>query len=265
MRGIVKLFFAFILLSFSSCRKVIDLELRDSDIKYVVEGIITNEPNSCKVYLSQSKPFYEDNQFAAISGATITIKDNGLEVPLTETQAGVYQANVKGVPGHVYQLSITINNEHFTATCTMPQPVLLDTLYISAGPFNQFQFATVKYSDQAGVKNNYRFVQYVNGIKDPTIFWENDEFTDGFSIITQLDTGVDEKDDPRNIKKGDEVTVEMLCLDETVYKYWYSLRSGGGDGSGNSAAPANPVTNLKGGALGYFSAQTVSRKTIIAP
>ena len=169
------------------------------------------------------------------------------------------------MPGRRYDLSVTINNLEFTASCTMPQPVVMDTLYVVPGPFGQFRFATVGYTDHAGINNQYRFVQYVNGIKDPAIFWENDEFTDGQKIIVQLDTGVDKKDDPRDIESGDQVTIEMLGLDEAVYKYWYSLQSGGGDGSGNSAAPANPVTNIKGGALGYFSVQTIDRRTVIAP
>jgi hypothetical protein len=59
----------------------------------------------------------------------------------------------------------------------------------------------------------------VNGVKDPRIFWENDEFTDGEAVVTQLDTGIDKKDDPRNINSGDEVTIEMLCLAEAIYKY----------------------------------------------
>jgi hypothetical protein len=133
----------------------------------------------------------------------------------------------------------------------MPSPVLLDTVYVSKGPFGQFQFATVGYDDPAGVANSYRFVQYLNGVNDPAIFWANDEFTDGEKVLTQLDTGIDKKDDPRNIKSGDSVTIEMLGIDEAVYKYWYSLHFNGGDG-GNIATPANPVTNIKGGALGLF-------------
>jgi len=108
-------------------------------------------------------------------------------------------------------------------------------------------------------------VQYVNGAKEPTIFPENDEFTDGQFVILQLDASADEKDDPRNIKTGDKVTIEMQCLDDPVYEFWYTLRSGGGDGDGNTAAPANPITNIKGGALGYFSAHTVTRQSVVAP
>lgn len=266
MRFLKKAMTALMFVSFYSCEKVIDLKLNDIDIKYVVEGVITNEPGVCKVTISQSKPFYDDNQFAAISGAIVKVKDNGVEVPLKETRPGVYETNaINGTPGNTYQLSVLIDNQTFTATCTMPRPVALDTLYIEPGPFNQFQFAYVGYNDPAGEKNNYRFVQYLNGVKDPTIFWENDEFTNGMEMLYLLDTEVDKQDDPRNIQSGDEVTVEMLCLDDAVYKYWYSLSTGGGDGSVSSAAPANPITNIKGGALGYFSAHTIARRTVIAP
>ena len=55
----------------------------------------------------------------------------------------------------------------------------MDTIYISRGPFGQYKFATISYTDPAGINNGYRFIQYVNGVKEPTIFWENDEFTDG--------------------------------------------------------------------------------------
>jgi len=265
MEHIKRLILVLCVLSLCSCQKVVDLKLHDADIKYVVEGIITNEPGVCKVNLTQSKPFYEDNQFPGVTGAIITIKDNDVEFLLPETQPGVYETNqINGTPGHVYQLSVTINGYVFTASSKMPLPVSLDTVYISNGPFGEFKFATVGYNDPAGISNNYRFVQYLDGVKDPAIFWQNDEFTDGQTVLIQLDTGVDKKDDPRNIKSGDTVMIEMLGIDDAVYKYWYSLHFNGGDG-GNIATPANPVTNLSGGALGYFTAQTVDRKSVVVP
>ena len=254
------------LFSLSACRKVIGIDVRDADIKYVVEGIVTNEPGSCRVLLSQSKPFYENNQFAAISGATITITENGLPFSLLETSPGVYENNsLRGTAGHAYQLTVSIGGQVFTAGCTMPGLVNLDTLYVAAGPFGQFQFAHIGYEDPAAAENFYRMAQYLNGVKDPAIFWARDEFTNGQKNLVRLDTGVDRKDDPRAIKSGDEVTIELQSVSEDVYRYWYSLRSGGGAGSGSIAAPANPVTNIEGGALGYFSAHAVDRRTVVAP
>ena len=266
MRHTRRLFLIVLIIGLLSCNKVIDLKLNDTDIKYVIEGIITNEPAVCRVTITQSKNFNEDNQFPKVSGAVVKIKDGANEFVLAETLPGVYETNtISGTPGHTYHLSITVNAQTFTATSTMPQPVSMDTLYVSKGPFGQFKFATVGYTDPAGINNGYRFVQYVNGVKEPTIFWENDEFTDGQFVIMQLDASADEKDDPRNIKTGDQVMIEMLCLDNAVYRYWNTLRTGGGDGDNNTAAPANPITNIQGGALGYFSAHTISRRTVVAP
>lgn len=266
MRHLVLISSILFLACISACNKVIELDLRDTELKYVIEGIITNEPGVCKVYISQSKNFNEDNEFRKISGAIVMVRSNGLEFRLNETAPGLYSTTqVTGTPGAKYDLMVTVNDQKFTATCTMPQPVFMDTLYVSPGPFGQFKFATVGYTDPAHINNGYRFVQYVNGVKEPTIFWENDEFTDGESVIMQLDASADEKDDPRNIKTGDNVMVEFQCIDDVIYRYWYTLRAGGGDGDGNTAAPANPITNIHGGALGYFSAHTVSRKSVIAP
>ena len=266
MRPVARLIYISTVLLLCSCNKVIELNLRDTEIKYVIEGVITNEPGICTVKLSETKNFNEDNQFQKVSGAIVKVKDNGIQTTLTEVQPGLYETGlITGTPGHIYELSVSINNQSFTATSTMPQPVGMDTLYVSPGPFGEYKFATVGYTDPGGINNGYRFVQYLNGVKEPTIFWDNDEFTDGQFVIIQLDNGADEKDDPRNIKTGDKVTIEMQSLDEPVYEFWYTLAFGGGDGNGNTAAPANPITNIKGGALGYFSAHTVSRKSVVAP
>lgn len=266
MRTLAKFLWILIGATAVSCNKVIDLDLRDTEIKYVIEGIITNEPGVCKVLLSKSKNFNEDNQFQYVSGAIVRVSDNGVEHMLSEVRPGVYETQaITGMPGHKYHLYVSIDNQLFTATSTMPQPVSIDTLYISKGPFGQFNFATVGYTDPAGENNGYRFVQYLNGVKERTIFWENDEFTNGQSVILQLDNSATERDDPRNIKTGDRVIIEMLCLDEAVYNFWNTLSVGGGDGEGDTAAPANPMSNIQGGGIGYFSAHTISRKTVVAP
>jgi len=105
-------------------------------------------------------------------------------------------------------------------------------------------------------------VQYVNGLKEKTVFSDDDEFTDGLTIRKQLNYYNDTNDSKRDIKTGDTVRIDMICIDSSVYQYWYGLSSeaSGGDGS---ASPTNPTSNITGGCLGYFSAQTVRTKTLI--
>ncbi|HKZ66576.1 MAG TPA: hypothetical protein VJ111_09490, partial [Chitinophagaceae bacterium] len=67
-----------------------------------------------------------------------------------------------------------------------------------------------------------------------------------------------------DIKSGDTVKLDMLCIDPAVYKYWYSVNQSA-TGNSQSASPANPVSNISGGALGYFSAHTIQTKTLLVP
>ncbi|HYH13663.1 MAG TPA: DUF4249 domain-containing protein, partial [Flavisolibacter sp.] len=99
-------------------------------------------------------------------------------------------------------------------------------------------------------------VQYINDRKNKDIFVQNDDLTNGRKNTNTLFNHDDE------IKSGDRIRVELQTIDQPVYKYWYSLWQGA-TGGGNAASPANPLSNLSGSALGYFSAHALSSKTVI--
>jgi len=256
------------LLIFTGCKKVIHVNLNDADKQYVIEGVITNQPGTCSVLLSQTKNFEDDNDFAGVSGATIQITEQGGSTTLlTETSTGVYETTtLYGASSKTYLLSVTINGHQFTASSTMPQPVNLDTVLIIKDDElgKNRMLANVQYKDPPQTGNNYRFVQYVNGRKEKQIFIRNDDLSNGNTVTTKLRYPKDDNGD-NEINTGDLVKIDMLCIDSAVYKYWYSLNKGATGGSGmSSATPANPVSNIQGGALGYFSAHTLQSKTVVA-
>ena len=61
---------------------------------------------------------------------------------------------------------------------------------------------------------------------------------------------------------GDTTTVEMRNIDRATYKYFVALDASNGNGP-NASVPANPNNNFEGACLGYFSAYTVQRRTLI--
>lgn len=252
----------------TSCEKVIQLDFDKVEKKYVIEAMISDQPNSCKVLLTQTKNFDENNTFTDISGAQVIITDNsGSPVTLTETSAGVYEApTITGVSGHTYNLKVNVNGQTFAATSTMPSFVPMDSLYITEVTFfnETYKFSTVPYNDPAGIQNAYRFIQYVNGKKEETNFVMDDDLNDGLTTERILAYYDDDEADRRKLKSGDNVRVDMLCIDYPVYKYWFSLEQGA-TGTSYSATPGNPVTNIGGGALGDFSAHTIRTKTVILP
>lgn len=257
-------FFIMISVFLVSCQKVVSVHLDSSEAQYVIVGTVNGGVQGCSVSISQTKDFSEDNDFPGISGATVTIANNGVNYALTDNNDGVYKTDaITGVPGDTYDLTVVLGGTTYTASSTMPQLVAFDSMYVSQSAFSGKSHMTVVYQDPAGIANYYRFVQYVNGNKEKTIFVSDDEFTDGNLTRNQLNYSNDTDDKKRDIDAGDSVRVDMMCIDQAVYNYWYSLSSGA-TGDSQSASPSNPVTNIKGGnVMGYFGAQTLQSRTIL--
>jgi hypothetical protein len=251
-------------ISIISCEKVIDVELNESDKKYVIEGTISNISGTpAEVRLSETKAFNDQNNFNGISGATVTIQvSGGTTYTLTQTAQGIYRSSAfTGTPGTTYNLSVSINGNTFTATSTMPQQlVTLDTLTVSTFAFggNSSRIVSPAYKDPIGLGNSYRLIQYVNSTLVKRVFVQNDELSDGLTITRPM------INPDSDVSPGNLVKVDLLCIDPNVYKYWYSLDQAS-TGTNQNATPANPVSNINGGALGYFSAHSVTSKTIVVP
>lgn len=252
---------------FTSCEKVIDVNLKGAEAKYMIEGTLTDSVGDCSVLITQTKNFDEDNNFAGVSGAEVSITDNstGTVTTLTETAPGVYEApSLTGNYGKTYTMKVKIGDKVFTASSSMPKQLSMDTVYVSdENMFGEiWKLANIEFQDPAGIDNYYRFIQHINGIKTKQLFIRDDGLVNGKLFSTKLYMNPDMEDKDK-IKSGDKVKIEMQCIDAEVYKYWFSLEQGAtGDGV---AVPANPVSNIQGGALGYFSAYTTQWQEITAP
>lgn len=246
----------------ASCTKVIHVDLNSSSPKLVVEATINDKPGPYTVHLSRSVNFDQPNDFPAATGAKVIITDAtaGVTDTLTEATPGWYQTHtINGVSGHTYQLVIYADNTTYTSSSTLPHAVPFDSLY--AENFSAFGGTSKNvipvYTDPAGVENYYRFIEVVNGKRLENIYVRNDDRTDGLKNTRPI---FNDEDD---IKTGDTLVLEMQCTDKNVYTYFNSLDESS-TGSSQSI-PANPVNNVTGGALGYFSAYTTASKTIIVP
>ena len=244
-----------------SCEKLIDVNIGSVEKKYVVEGQITDNTNSARITLSQTIDMTDSNKFNGIETALVTLsEDNQKPVELTHSGGGVYRANMTGKPGSTYRMTIKVDGQTFTATSKMPGKVHYDTLYVTERMFlgKLRKLATVEFTDPPGLGNAYRFIQYVDGRKENTIFAMDDNVIDGRKIIYEL---LIFGDQDYSLRSEDQLRVEMRCIDIPAYKFWYSLTQGS-LGQSQSASPGNPITNISGGALGYFSAQTFEAKSI---
>jgi hypothetical protein len=165
-----------------------------------------------------------------------------------------------GRPGETYSLAVTTGGKTYTAKSTMPAVVTLDSISAKPDIFNASKgqrIITVHFQDPGNIPNQYRFIMYVNGVQVKSVFAFDDEFIDGKYVDLDL-----EQTDTK-IYPQDTVDVEMQCIDEPVYTYWYTLAQQQVTNPGGQVAPANPPTNITPATLGYFSAHTSQRLTII--
>jgi len=250
---------------FYSCKKTVVLDLNNAPAQTVIQGDVTNESGPYTITINQSVGFYADNVFPPVSGAVVKISDNnGITDSLTETTPGVYSTHtLQGQPGNTYILSVVANNINYTATSTMPMLVPFDSIsFRTTSAFGQTRTnALVNFQDPAGIKNQYQFIEYINGKQfTKSIFVFDDRLSDGRYITSTLFT------DSTYFNSGDVLKINMNCIDPDVYTYFYQLSRSSGNGTfGSTASPANPTSNINNGALGYFSAHTTEARTVVVP
>lgn len=245
-----------------SCEKVIDLDLNKADAKLVIEANITNSTEVQFVKISRSVPFDQSNKFPPVSGAVVHFADErGRVFHLEEKEPGLYVANrFTGRPGITYYLRVLVDDKEYTASSKMPDQVYIDSLGITMNTLFDEEQKIVQaiYSDPPEVKNYYRFLLKINGFPTKSYFVFDDNFTDGRSVVRDL---FDFDLEPQS---GDEATIEMQCIDPVIFRYWLGLSQNESRG-GASTIPANPVSNISNGALGYFSAHTSQLETLDIP
>jgi hypothetical protein len=250
------------ILVFSSCEKVIDLDLTSSSSQLVIEGNITDQAGPYYVKLTKSVPFDESSNYPVVEDALVVISDNaGVTDTLTYTADGIYQTNIlQGVPGRTYTLEVVTEGKSYAAESLMAPYVAFDSIRVSA-----FEFAgTIQnvivpvYKDPVNVGNNYFFVLKVNDVLDNSYMLWNDNTNNGILNQRPLNTRT-------TIESGDNISLEMQSLNIDDYNYYFTLSQIAGNGPGGGTTPTNPPNNITGGALGLFSAHTSQTKTTVIP
>jgi hypothetical protein len=252
------LFYGLITIVFlNSCEKVIDLKLDTSGSQIVIQGNVYDQPGPYTVKISKTAGFDESNIFPPVAGAEVEISDNaGNTEVLTETSPGIYLTSaIQGVPGRIYTLTIKAEGKNYTAGSFMPPAVNIDSLYCMKSYFGDFLQLYAEFLDPAGTENYYHLIQNINGVAQDVMGIASDELYNG-QIIKFPFMPVDEES---ILTIGDTTTIWLESIDKSVYEYYRTTDMY----SGQYTTPSNPVSNISNGALGYFKACSIRKKTII--
>jgi hypothetical protein len=248
---------------------VIDIELRDADRKYVIEGSVVQGVDSVVVRVSRTTSFFDTAGPEAIADAVVklTLAD-GTDRVLEHVAEGYYKVmGISTTSNATYRLNVQVDGETFTASAFMPEPVAIDSLTFRPvqnffgpppqGPpkFNVF----LNFQDPAS-RNYYRAVYTRNGnaqdkLGDIQLF--DDELTNGNYIEIPIFN--------QEYKLGDTAYVALQTMDVEVYTFLETFVSAASADAGSpfSAAPDNPISNIEGGALGVFAAYSRTEASVV--
>jgi hypothetical protein len=255
------------LVLFSSCQKVIKIDLKDEETRLVVESLISDNTEPFKVRLTLLAPYFADNN-PPVSTAQVYISDDtGNTDTLFYSGNGFYQtgSNKQAVLGRTYFLKIIFEGKEYNAQSTMPaNKMLLDSItyiYNQASAFIEEGYNVIlNAQDNPNFNDYYRFIFWKNGViqTDPFKYFVTDDAqVQGSYIVTQV---------PYNYQSGDTATVQIQCIDKKYYDYLNAIANQTqASGGPFDPIPANPPTNLNNGALGYFACVTKDTKFIVLP
>jgi hypothetical protein len=252
-----------------SCQDVIEIELRDSDRRYVIEGAVTQGVDSAMVRVSRTTSFFDTSEPEAVTDAQVTLTmPDGSQRILEHEEDGYYM--VRGInpePNATYSLNVQVAGQTFTASAYMPGAVQLDSLtyqpqdnFFGPPPMGPPRF-NVFLNFQDPMTPNYYRAQYArNGnlkddLSDLQLF--DDQLNNGNYIQIPIFN--------QSYDMGDTVDVALLNLDASAYQFLETFVSAASSDAGSpfSAAPDNPISNIEGGALGVFAAYSRSEMQVI--
>ena len=254
----------FVLFAFSSCEKVIEIDLANSKAAIVIEAIINNNELPITVRVSKTTPYYGTNKNNPVSGAKVSARSQtGKAKYLVETSPGVYELEKTiALTGFWYFIEVEYDGIIYSARSFLNETVHIEEVGLSY--FNGYGVFASGYkintfiTDPPNVDNYYRLKYSVNGkpnndLGEITLY--SDHLFNGKSIGLGQRSVV--------FKETDTVTIELQSIDKAAYDYFLTLENITGYGLQQSASPANPISNFNNGALGYFSAYSFDRKTVI--
>jgi len=257
-----------------SCQKVIDIGVFNSAPQLVAEGTITDQQGPCIVKLTKTIDIDNFAGIPSVTGADVEISDSaGVKETLTEAGNGIYISNtILGIPGHKYKLMINSGGQLYSAVSVMPHPVTDFRLGIkkevagtsggSPGTGGEPYQYRVSYAitDPGEYENYYRLVIFHNNMEISSRRVFDDKFHNGKVIEDDFVLH-----DTLNFRPGDLIEIDLQNIDRDIYNFFRTLRMATGGLSFLSASPANPLSNITNGGLGYFSACSVIKKHLTIP
>lgn len=259
--------------SLSSCEEVINIEVEQAPSQLVIDGLVTDEDTIHVVHISLSGGF-DGTVPVEVTGAVVEVRDNlGNVYNYThnpegyDSLEGYYYSDQRymGVVNGIYQLDVRVGNESFTAADTLHGVTAIDSLSI------RIDEQAVNDSESDG--KIYQVLLYAQEPQETIDFYYFKFYRDSLLEVDDniyvfddkvLGSSLDGLPSPVLFREGELAGVEIYGLTRAQFVYLTDLANIlNNDGGMFSPPPANPRSNISGGALGFFQVSGLNRASIL--
>ncbi|MCR4852198.1 MAG: DUF4249 family protein [Prevotella sp.] len=252
-----------LLLALTSCEHEIDFTYLEGDAKVVIEGYVTNEGVSVRVGRTTSMTATETQPPISDAEIWIDCDDGTSEQLVYNSQYGAYfsTTGMVGQAGHTYHMRALVDGHTYEASSDMQQPAPIDTVFfrsIKVMEERLFLFS-LKAKDPDADERNFFWYKLMRENKDYRWGCRSDrggdygwfEYDIACSTEKDLTKEVDD-DNEEPLHEGDTLQLMLMTTDYDTYEYIQSLLT-------SERTTSNPITNIKGGALGVFTTASITR------
>ena len=263
---------------FTSCEKEINLDLKNTSPKLVVEGNvlwgIDSVINQQELKLSLSADYTGNSNPLPVTNAIVMVNDGTNTYTYNHIGNGDYRSSFIAATNKTYKLIIKYEGDEYNAYETLKAGgAVIDSLTVNYFPSAlgspEGNFITVNTIDPLNERNFYLWQLFINEqlMINPSpgnIYRaiQKDDFFNGNPLINYLPF------DNFPVVTGDTARMHQLNISEQMYNYYYSIFNLTAQSPVSGDVPPGKIRgnilNLNKSdknALGYFGACSVSIKT----
>jgi len=253
----IKPFFVYLIIiafGFTSCEKVIEIDLNSSNPILVADGRMDLD-SLAWIKLTYSRDYFNQEEAKYIEDAKVSIQHSKGEIEELQYQGnGVYQGiAMKGTANERYTLNIESKSNIYTAISELFGPTEIIDVSFEESMFSnphddKIEYAPViKFLDDPSIKNYYMLKIWINDtLVNSTYTTIEDKYFNSNDTITYSPFGY-------RLDLNDQLIVRVYSIDKETERYYNQLNDNQ-DGGGMSGTPYNPKSNFGHEVMGYFTA-----------
>lgn len=258
MRNYIYILSTVVLLGFSSCQKVIDVNLNEAAPKLSIDAVYNATDEKIRVSLGFSSNYFSNEESAPIDAAVLTIIDStSVETNIPNVGGGVYELeNYSPLFNSNYTLKVTYDGTVYSANSFLPEVTelsFISTLFAEEDLFGDEGY--IAFMNIINDQSKDLFFRMVPFVGDTLYYESEDLYLFDNELVGQGNVEVPLFSD--RFQLGDTLDIELRSLNEVTYNYYNEIAV---ILSGQSAAPTNPISNWDNDALGLFQTWGYSKK-----